>query len=199
MNLLIVYCHPNPQSFTAAVKDTAISALKEAGHNVDIIDLYAENFCPVMSADERAGYHTRHENRVPVESHLARVKAADGLIFIYPTWWYAQPAMLKGWLERVLIPHEAFTMPEGNQPIRGLMTNIRYLGVITSLGSPRWWWWLMGRPGQRILLTGIKVLCAPRCKTLWLALHRIDVVGEGERKAFLERVKCDLSSLALSR
>ena len=189
MNILLVYCHPSPQSFTAAMKDTAIKALESAGHKVDLIDLYAEGFNPVMSVDERAGYHTRVENRAPVESHLTRVRAADGLLFIYPTWWYAQPAMLKGWLERVLIPHEAFSMPEGNQPIRGLLTNIRFLGVITSLGSPRWWWWLVGRPGQRILLTGIRALCAPRCKTIWLALYRIDVVGESERKGFLERVK----------
>lgn len=188
MKVLVVFCHPNPRSFTAAVKDRAVEALEAAGHRVDLLDLYAEGFDPVMSLEEREGYHTRGENRLPVAGHLDRVKAAEGLLFIYPTWWYGQPAMLKGWLERVLIPHETFTMPEGNQPIRGLMTNIRFLGVLTSLGSPKWWWWLMGRPGQRILLTGIKVLCAPGCKTLWLALHRIDVVDEAARKRHLERV-----------
>lgn len=193
MNILVIYCHPNPESFTAAVKDRAIASLKEAGHGVDLIDLYAEGFDPVMSRDERAGYHTREENRRPVEAHLARVQAADGLLFIYPTWWYGQPAMLKGWLDRVLIPHEAFSMPEGNQPIRGLMTNIRFLGAITSLGSPLWWWWIVGRPGQRILMTGIRALCGPICKTKWLALHRIDVVGEKERKAFLDRVDFAMS------
>jgi putative NADPH-quinone reductase len=195
MKLLLVYCHPNPESFTAAVKDTAIAALCAAGHQVEVIDLHAEGFEPVMSRDERASYHTRGDNRRPVEAHLARVQAADGLLFIYPTWWYAQPAMLKGWLERVLIPHEAFSMPEKNQPIRGLLTNIRFIGAITSLGSPKWWWWLVGRPGQRILMSGIRALCAPRCKTMWLALHRIDVVGEVERKAHLERVTRELSRL----
>lgn len=195
MKILLVYCHPNPESFTAAVRDSAIAALTEAGHQVDLLDLYVEGFEPVMSREERAGYHTRGENRVPVAAHLERMKAAEGLLFVYPTWWYAQPAMLKGWLERVLIPHETFTMPESNQPIRGLMTNIRFLGVLTSLGSPKWWWWIMGRPGQRILLTGIRVLCAPRCRTLWLALHRIDVVGEEARKAYLERLRGVLSRL----
>ena len=195
MNILLVYCHPNPESFTAAVKTVAVATLEAKGHRVDVLDLYAEDFAPVMSCTERAGYHTREENRRPVASHLDRVKAADGLLFVYPTWWYAQPAMLKGWLERVLIPHETFTMPEGNQPIRGLMTNIRVLGVLTTLGSPKWWWWIMGMPGRRILLTGIKVLCAPRCKTLWLALHRIDVVGEAARKAHLEQVALKLAQL----
>ncbi|MBN8534942.1 MAG: NAD(P)H-dependent oxidoreductase [Rhizobiales bacterium] len=195
MKILLVYCHPNPASFTASVKDTALSALQASGHEVDVLDLYAEGFEPVMSREERLGYHTPGENRAPVASHLDRVKAAEGLLFVYPTWWYAQPAMLKGWLERVLIPHETFTMPEGNQPIRGLMTNIRFLGALTSLGSPKWWWWIMGRPGQRILLTGIRALCAPRCRTFWLALHRIDVVGEEARKAHLAKVRGALGQI----
>jgi NAD(P)H dehydrogenase (quinone) len=195
MKFLVVYCHPRPDSFTASVKILAVETLQSAGHSVDVLDLYAEGFDPVMSAGERGLYHDRGTNRVPVASHLDRVKAADALLFVYPTWWYAQPAMLKGWLERVFIPHETFTMPEGNQPIRGLLPNIRFIGVITSLGSPKWWWWIMGRPGQRILLTGIRALCGPRCRTLWLALHRIDVVGEGARKAHLERVRQTLGKI----
>ena len=189
MKLLVVYCHPRPDSFTAAIRDVAIEALANAGHAVDLLDLYAEGFDPVMSAAERGDYHTREVNRAPVADHLARVKAADGLIFIYPTWWYAQPAMLKGWLERVFLPHETFSMPENNQPIRGLLPNIRLIVAVTTLGSPRWWWWLMGMPGRRILLTGIRGICAPGCKTRWLALHRIDVVGEEARKAHLDRVR----------
>jgi putative NADPH-quinone reductase len=195
MKILLVYCHPNPESFTAAVKATALEALTRAGHTVDVLDLYAEGFEPVMSRAERENYHTPGINRAPVEAHLARIQAADGLLFVYPTWWYAQPAMLKGWLDRVLVPHEAFTMPQGDLPIRGLMTNIRFLGVLTSLGSPRWWWWLTGRPGRRILLTGIRALCKPRCRTLWLALHRIDVVGEAERNAHLAKVRQKLERL----
>ena len=192
MRWLVVYCHPDTASFTAACRDAAVTALERAGHEVELLDLYAEGFDPVMDRAERQGYHTSGANAVPVAAHLARVKAAEALLFVYPTWWYAQPAMLKGWLERVLIPHEAFTMPEGNQPIRGLMTNIRRIAVVTSLGSPKWWWWLMGRPGQRILLSGIRALCAPRCRTDWIALHRIDVVGETERKAHLQRIAREL-------
>lgn len=195
MKVLVVYCHPRADSFTAAIRDLALETLTARGHAVDLIDLYAEGFNPVMSADERGEYHTPDVNRVPIAAHLDRVKAAEALLFIHPTWWYAQPAMLKGWLERVLVPHETFTMPEANQPIRGLLTNIRLVGVITTLGSPKWWWFLMGMPGRRILLTGIRALCAPGCKTLWLGLHRIDIVGEGARKAFLARVRARLSRL----
>jgi putative NADPH-quinone reductase len=195
MNILLVYCHPDPASFTAAIRDIAVETLVAAGHAVDLLDLYAEGFEPVMSRDERAEYHSRDRNRRPVAAHLARLRAAEALIFIHPTWWYAQPAMLKGWLERVLVPHETFTLPEGNRPIRGLMTNIRLIGTITTLGAPKWWWWCMGMPGRRILLTGIRVLCAPGCRTFWLALHRIDTAGAAARAAFLDRVRRRLAAL----
>lgn len=195
MKILLVYCHPNPESFTAAVKEAALTALRAKGHAVDILDLYAEGFDPVMSRQERADYHSRDINRRLVEADLNRVKAAEALLFVYPTWWYAQPAMLKGWLERVLIPHEAFTLPEGNQPIRGLLTHIRLIGAITSLGSPLWWWWLIGRPGQRLLLSGIRALCAPDCRVLWLALHRIDQADSQKRTKFLAKVQERLARL----
>ncbi|HUN12829.1 MAG TPA: NAD(P)H-dependent oxidoreductase, partial [Rhabdaerophilum sp.] len=66
MKLLVVYCHPRPDSFTAAIRDVAIDALANAGHAVDLLDLYAEGFDPVMSAAERGDYHAREVNRAPV-------------------------------------------------------------------------------------------------------------------------------------
>lgn len=195
MRVLLVYCHPNPRSFTAAIRDVALEALRAGGHEVDLLDLHAEGFDPVMREEERLAYHNAGENAVPVAGHLARLKAAEALIVVYPTWWYSQPAMLKGWLDRVFVPHETFSMPEAHKPIRGLLPNIRLVGALTTLGSPGWWWWLMGMPGRRILLTGIRALCAPRCRTLWLAFHRIDVVGEAARRAHLDRVRVVLGKI----
>lgn len=192
MKVLLVYCHPNPESFCAALRDAAIEGLKSAGHDIDLLDLHAEGFDPVISREERADYHAPGHNRQPVAAHLDRLKAADALVFVYPTWWYAQPAMLKGWLDRVFIPHETFTLPEGQKPIRGLLTNLRFVAAITTLGSPWWWWALMGMPGRRILLSGIRALAGRGCRTHWLALHRIDVVGEGARKAFIEKVRREM-------
>lgn len=188
MRVLVVYCHPNPESFTAAVRDRALAALGHAGHETRLIDLYAMGFDPVMGAAERAAYHTPGDNERPVAEHLAALRWAEALIFVHPTWWYGPPAMLKGWLDRVWIPHATFTMPEGNEPIGRVLTNIRVLGAISTLGSPRWWWWVMGMPGRRMLLTGLRVLCAPRCRTFWLGLHRMDDATPERRQHFLDQV-----------
>ncbi|APF38403.1 Putative NADPH-quinone reductase (modulator of drug activity B) [Chelatococcus sambhunathii] len=188
MRILLVYCHPCADSFTAAVRDTALSALSGRGHDVHLLDLYAEGFDPVMSADERRGYHTPGTNEEPVAGHLALLRWAEGLVFVHPTWWYGPPAMLKGWLDRVFVPHATFRMPERGKTTLGTMGHIRFLAVVSTLGSPRWWWWFMGMPGRRMLLTGIGALCGLRCKRLWLGLHGMDTVTADERRRFLARV-----------
>ncbi|HYF53579.1 MAG TPA: flavodoxin family protein, partial [Salinarimonas sp.] len=67
--------------------------------------------------------------------------------------------------------------------------NIRVIGAISTLRSPSWWWWVMGMPGRRTLLTGLGVLCAPRCRTFWLGLHRMDSATPASRARFLDAVE----------
>jgi NAD(P)H dehydrogenase (quinone) len=195
MKALVVYCHPNPNSFNASVRDVVLETLKASGNEVRLTDLYAEGFNPVMDCAEREGYHTAGVNEVPVAEHLANVRWCDTLIFVYPTWWYGPPAMLKGWLDRVWVPHAVFAMPEGDGPISGLIKNITHVMAISTLGSP-WWWWKvgMGEPGRRILLRGLPVLCARGCKRSWLALHKMDSATLKQREAFLRKVRKAISA-----
>ena len=194
MRALVVYCHPVPESFTAAVRDAAVRGLEAAGFEVRVVDLYAEGFDPVMGAEERRRYHTPGENERPVASHLEQLKRADTLVFVYPTWWYGLPAMLKGWLDRVWVPYVTFTLPESGA-IKGLMGNIRRLVVITTCGSPWLWMTLIGDPGRRTLLRGVRAICHPLCKRVWLTHYRIDRSTEASRKAFLARVERRLRAL----
>jgi putative NADPH-quinone reductase len=195
MRVLVVHAHPVAESFSTALFRVAVDTLAERGHEVRPVDLYAQGFDPVMRRQERIDYHTRGHNVAPVAAALAELKWAEGLIFVYPTWWYSQPAMLKGWIDRVWVPHETFTLPEGNQPIRGLMTNIRLLGGISTYGAPWLWTRWVGDPGRRVIMRGIRAICAPRCRTFWLALHRMDNLGPEQRAAFVERVRSRLRSL----
>jgi putative NADPH-quinone reductase len=195
MRVLVIYCHPNPESFTATIQAEAIEALSRAGHDVRVADLYAEGFNPVMSREERLGYHTQGANEAPVASELERLRWAEALVFIYPTWWYGQPAMLKGWLDRVWVPHATFTLPTEGRAIGRVLTNIRVMAVVTTLGSPNWWWLVVGEPGRRILLRGMAVLCSPRIKRHWVALHSIDSASEDERRTFLARVRRTMGEL----
>lgn len=196
MRVLVVYCHPCEESFNASLRDLAMATLAQAGHEARLLDLYAMGFDPVLGAEGRRVYHTPVENERGVEPHLEALRWCEALIFIYPTWWYGPPAMLKGWLDRVWVPFATFGMPERNKPISRVLTNVRIIGAISTLGSPRWWWWIMGMPGRRMLLTGLSVLCAPRCRTFWLGLHAMDSSTLPARQSFSKRVRQRLASLA---
>ena len=190
MKALIVYCHPLEGSLTAAIRDRVILGLTAAGHESKVIDLYAMGFDPVLSAQGRRDYHTPEVNEEAVAEHLALLRWCEALIFVHPTWWYGPPAMLKGWLDRVWVPHATFVMPQRNRPITRVLTNIRVIAAVSTLGSP-WWWWkgVMLEPGRRMLLSAMRALCAPRSKTIWLALHSIDNTTQAQRQSFLDKVE----------
>lgn len=192
LKVLVVFAHPCPESFNAALCSTVMESLAARGHHALLLDLNSAGFNPVMSAAERRNYHTPGTNEEPVAEHLAHVRWCDALVFVYPTWWYGPPAMLKGWMERVFVPHATFTMPEPNKPIGRVLTNIRRVAIVTTMGAP-WWWWKFGvrEPGRRMLLTGLKPLFHPQCRTRWLALHEMDLAGADERATFLDKVKTE--------
>ncbi|MCY4258828.1 MAG: NAD(P)H-dependent oxidoreductase, partial [Rhodobacteraceae bacterium] len=111
---LVVYCHPNPESFTAAVKTMTLRHLEHRGAETRLIDLYAIDFDPILTLESHAGYLDTNRNQAGIEAHVENLRWCNTLIFIYPTWWYGLPARLKGWLDRVLIPGVAFHMPGAN-------------------------------------------------------------------------------------
>ncbi len=189
MRILVVYCHPVPESFGAAVRDTVMRALGEGGHETRLIDLYAERFDPVMGCEERRTYNDMKSDQHPVPDHAAHLAWAEGLVFVYPTWWYGLPAMLKGWLDRVWTPEITFSISPDTKRIRPLMTHIRKLGVVTTCGAPRWWSYIVGHPGKRTIMRGMRALFARRCKTVFLAHYLMDVSTPQSRAAFLGRVE----------
>ncbi len=195
MRVLLVYCHPVPESFCAALRDAAMETLAAKGHEVRLIDLYAEGFDPVMQADERRRYNDFEAGDNPAPEHVAQLKWAEALIFVYPTWWYGLPAMLKGWLDRIWTPETAFSISRDGGAIKPLMTNIKKLGVITTCGAPMWWSWLVGHPGRKTILRGIRALCAPRCRTFFLAHYLMDLSSPQSRADYLAKVRRKLSSL----
>ncbi|MEH6725517.1 MAG: NAD(P)H-dependent oxidoreductase [Hyphomicrobiales bacterium] len=198
MKSLVVYCHPCSDSFSAAMKQTVVAALTESGHEVRLIDLYAENFDPVMCDQERRQYHDAGINEEPVADHIAAIRWCDTLVLVYPTWWYGLPAMLKGWLDRVWVPHVTFIMPTDTTPIRPNMQHIKRLAAVTTCGAPWTVSKLIGEPGKKTILRGIRALCTPGCKTLYLAHYKMDTTSETALKSYLSRIDRKMRKFALS-
>ena len=118
MKVLIVHAHPEPRSFTAALRDQAIATLSAQGHEVQVSDLYAMQWNPVASAadfcarenpdylvyalEQRLGVK-KQSIAADIQGELDKLLWADLLILNFPIFWFSVPAMLKGWIDRVLV------------------------------------------------------------------------------------------------
>ena len=197
MRFLIVFCHPNPASYSAALHRRVVAVLSASGHEIRDLDLYAIGFDPVMSQAEHSAYMTEPGGNVGrLREHVEHLHWAEGLAFVFPTWMYGPPTMLKGWLERAWLPGEAFTVPtHKGLPVGSGMRHIRCLICVTTSGSPWWWLKLVGDPCKALFTRALRVLFHPRCKTLWLQLYSMNNIGEAERRAFLQKVETRLARL----
>lgn len=117
MNVLIVHAHPEPQSFTAALRDQAVETFRAQGHQVQVSDLYAMGWNPVASADDFSQRENPSTWCMPwssarvkrgaiaadIQQELDKLLWADLLVLNFPIFWFSAPAMLKGWIDRVLV------------------------------------------------------------------------------------------------
>ncbi|WP_412064453.1 NAD(P)H-dependent oxidoreductase [Rhizobium sp. SYY.PMSO] len=196
MHILLVLAHPLEDSFAAAVARLAQETLAAGGHEVDLLDLYREGFDPSLSEAERRGYFDEPYDTSGVDNVVARLRAAEGLILVFPQWWFNFPAILKGFFDRAFAPGVAFTHDPAGGRIVPQLTNIRLFWALTTTGSP--WWILhfyMGNPVRRLLKRGIAAFCAKRLNFRMLALHDMDRVTDAGRKAHLERVRKALATI----
>ena len=194
MKLLLILAHPIEDSFNASVAATAREALLAGGHEVDWLDLYREDFDPRLTASERASYFTAPYDGSAVAPLIARLRAADGLVLVFPQWWFGFPAILKGYFDRVFAPGVAFSHSDSGGIVRGL-TNIRLLYALTTTGSPWWVARLVGDPVRRTLRRVIATMCAKGVRFRMLSLHDMDRVRGSKRRAYLERVRRLMSAI----
>lgn len=186
MRVLVLFAHPVETSFQAALHRATVAALKEAGHEVDDCDLYAEEFNPVMSREERINYHDEAICRKPVEKYVDRLLAAEALVLNFPVWNFGYPAILKGFLDRVFLPGVSFTLKDGK--VWPHLRNIRKLTAIVTYGGARWHALLMGDPPRKNVKRSLRSLMHPAARLNYLALYDMNRNTETECAAFLDKV-----------
>lgn len=159
MNTLIVHAHPEPRSFTSALRDAAVRVLSDQGHSVVVSDLYTQGFDPVAGRSDftepgdpnhfrynreggtalaRGTESDRFAGFAPdIATEMRRLEAADLVIFTSPVWWFSLPAILKGWVDKVLALNFAYghTATYGS----GLLKGKRALLALTTGGPNEWY------------------------------------------------------------
>ena len=192
MRTLVVTCHPDPASFTAAVAERAVAAIRGRGDETRVTDLYQEGFDPLFTADERRR-HLDPGADPAVAHHAEDLQWCERLVLIYPTWWSGQPAMMKGWIERVWVRDVAFDLPPHSNRVHARLHNVRRLVAITTHGSSKLVNAVQGEAGKRIVTRTLRAVCHPLARTTWLAMYGVDTSTEQQRHAFLDRVDRKLS------
>jgi putative NADPH-quinone reductase len=187
MRVLYVYCHPLPESFHAAIRDGALQGLQKAKHSVDLLDLYAEGFDPVLSADARRRYHDTGRNRQGLEQYVIRLLSADALVLQFPTWSFGPPAMLKGFLDRMFMPGVAFDLSDPNH-VRPVLHNITKMAGIVTYGRPWHNALYMGNPPRKIVKRYIPSFIKKGAPVSYHALYHMNVATEEKRKRFIDKV-----------
>ena len=187
MRVLVLYAHPVETSFVAGLHERVVRTLTARGHAVDDCDLYAEGFDPVMSRQERIDYHDTARNRAGVADHVRRLKAAEALVLVHPVWNYGFPAILKGYVDRVLIPGVAFDIDaRGN--LAFTLRHIRRLAAVCTYGGDRWRTLLAGDPPKRFFKRALRTQVARGAACEYLALHDMNHTTPARREAFMTAV-----------
>ena len=196
MQVLVIYCHPVAESFAAAAHQTVLEALGDAGHTVTDVDLYAENFDPVMSRQERLDYLNPARNERQVQRYDDMLKSAEALVLVYPAWWYGMPAMLKGYFDRVWLPGVAFDVRPDGTVSTDRLKRLRRIAVVTTYGGS---WWMVriaiGDPARKLIGRAVRALCGRDCRVKWYVHYNMDKAKPKQLRRFLKRVRAGVGRL----
>jgi NAD(P)H dehydrogenase (quinone) len=188
MRVSVILAHPDKSSFNHAIACTAVEGLDRNGHDISFHDLYAEGFDPLLAANE-----IPKDAILPgtVKSHCEEIREANGIIVVHPNWWGQPPAILKGWIDRVIRPGVAYEFLEGDSGEgvpRGLLIADVALIFNTSNTVPERERHVFGDPLETIWRNCVFGLCGVR------TFHRrtfgvVVTSTETERKQWLQEVR----------
>lgn len=183
----VLLAHPDNESFNHAIAGTAVTQLRRSGHNVILHDLYAEGFNPILPPQEIPADAFLPSD---IEEHCKEIASADGIIIVHPNWWGQPPAILKGWVDRVIRPDIAYKFLEGDRgegiPV-GLMKAQTAIVFNTANTPPQREQGVFGDPLQLLWKNCVFDLCGVR--NFYREMFTVVVTSTlTERQAWLKKV-----------
>lgn len=153
--ILVVTGHPRTGSFCHAIADTYAASARASGHDVTVLDLAKTEFDPVL----HAGYSTDQPLEAPLAAAQRAIASADHLVFVYPNWWGAQPAILKGFIDRTFLPGFAYRYRK-NSPWWDKLLAGKTARLFVTMDTPSHYYrWLYRAPGHNQMRRTILEFC----------------------------------------
>jgi NAD(P)H dehydrogenase (quinone) len=187
LRILVVFAHPLETSFVAALHAHVVEILRAGGHLVDDLDLHAEKFDPVMSRDGLLHYVDTSANTREVEGYVARLRAAEALVLVFPVWFDGLPAILQGYFQRVFLPGVSIRIDEAGL-FHPNLRNIKRMAAVCAYGEGRLDVAAKKDPPRRFVRDNIRALIDPKGRFQYLALYNMDFNASSRRAAFMKRV-----------
>jgi putative NADPH-quinone reductase len=175
-------------SFVSALHARAIEILRVRGHLVDDLDLYAEKFDPVMSRDGLLHYVDTRTNTREVEGYVERLRAAEGLVLVFPVWFDGLPAIMQGYFQRVFLPGVAVRIDKAGL-FHPNLRHIKRMAAVCAYGEGRRDVSAKGDPPLRFVRDNISALIDPKGRFEYIALYDMNFGAAHRRAAFMARME----------
>jgi len=190
MNVLIVFNHPYEGSYCNAILKAVSRGLEQANHNADIIHLDKDGFNPVMTSQDLKAFKDKRPVDPKVIEYKEKLEKTDHVIFIFPVWWELMPALMKGFVDKVIFPGVAYDYVNGsNTRMKPLLTNIKGITVITTMNTPGLLYRLVfGNAILKSLLRGTFWKLGYKNRK-WISFNRVKQASDEKRKRWLSRIE----------
>ncbi|KML05684.1 flavodoxin [Bacillus stratosphericus] len=186
----IVYAHPWDGSYNHAILTSITEKLETKREPFQVIDLYKDGFNPVFTAEELKHFHKGETPYSLVKDYQEKLKQSTELVFIFPVWWWDLPAMLKGFIDKVMLSGFAFIEDQNTGTLKGLLTNIKKTTVISTSTTDKEY--IESEAGNAIQSVFINRTLADlgikNDSTKWIHFSRVNLTTDEKRKQFLKEI-----------
>ncbi|MBI1837058.1 MAG: NAD(P)H-dependent oxidoreductase [Flavobacteriia bacterium] len=192
MNYLIIFNHPYKFSFCNAILESVKKGLGVNNNIVDIIHLDNDEFNPVMTANDLKAFREKKPICEKVIDYKLRLEKADHLIFIFPIWWEVMPAMMKGFIDKVIFPGIVYDYSNiENTRMKPLLDKIKSVTVITTMNTPKIFYkWIFGNAIQKVLLRGTFWKLGYKNRK-WISFYKVKSVSIKKREKWLKNIEME--------
>ena len=200
MKTLIIYYHPHEGSFCSAIRDAVISGLEVGKHEYKLVDLGLDEFDPVMRAKDlkvfamagRIGEEGLEGVDPIVLKYMKKLRWAEHIVMIFPIWWMSMPAMMKGFVDKVIFPGVVYKMEGGN--LVSMLSGLKQVTIITTMNTPSDVYKSMFNnsiEGSLIKGTFNKIGIHD---IRWISLNMVKQVGDEKRWVWLDEIETEFAA-----